>query len=341
MSLLITILTASLNNTRICNTTKCISVNLPDVNSTMAAAAQTVFGLCLVLCLLLVRGEISNGTEPFQSIKSNLMLQVLKRLDEIDQRISHLERRMQNNHHIATSVFIEKLEKISDKLESINKTLRQNVGTYYGSCQEAPAMLSDVYTIKPPASSVSPFKVYCEQSYRKGGWIVLSRRFDGSLNFTRDWVDYRDGFGTVEGEYWLGLEKMHRITGSDYFQLLVHLKDYEGTIKTALYDEFEIGNEASGYRLHLGAFVDGNAKDSLRISAGMMFSTPDRDNDEHAGSCAAYYASGWWYRNCMNANLNGLYQRNDPQNFTMNWFGFRDDLQGLKEATLMIREVSS
>ncbi|XP_050067747.1 microfibril-associated glycoprotein 4-like [Anopheles maculipalpis] len=295
-----------------------------------------------VLCFCSVRAnDTTNDVEPFQGLKTNLMLQVLKRLDEIDQRISHLERRIQSNHHITTAFIRDKLDGINDKLESINKTLRQNVGTYYASCQEAPAMLSDVYTIKPPASSVAPFRVYCEQSYRQGGWIVISRRFDGSLNFTRDWIDYRDGFGTPEGEYWLGLEKMHRITGADYFQLLVHLKDYEGTVKTALYDEFEIGNESSGYRLHLGAFVEGNAKDSLRPSVGMKFSTPDRDNDEHPGSCADYYASGWWFRNCMNANLNGVYRRLDPRNATMNWFGFRDDLQGLKEATMMIREVSS
>uniref|UniRef100_A0AAG5DRR3 Fibrinogen C-terminal domain-containing protein n=1 Tax=Anopheles atroparvus TaxID=41427 RepID=A0AAG5DRR3_ANOAO len=303
--------------------------------------------LCIALCCLAaltarpVRGVLSNETEPFQGLKTNLMFQVLKRLDEIDQRIGNLERRVQSSTYATAAVISEKLQGISDKLEGINKTLRQNVGTYYGSCLEAPAMLNDVYTIRPPASSVAPFKVYCEQTYQKGGWIVLMRRFDGSVNFTRGWMDYREGFGTVEGEYWLGLEKMHRITAADYFQLLVYLKDHDGTVKTALYDEFEVGNESTDYRLHLGTYVDGNANDSLRISAGMKFSTPDRDHDEHPGSCAAFYASGWWYRNCMNANLNGLYRRYDPNNATMNWFGFRDDLQGLKEATMMIREVSS
>ncbi|XP_058123231.1 ryncolin-1-like [Anopheles ziemanni] len=303
--------------------------------------------LCIVLCCLALltfgpaQVALSNDTEPFQELKTNLMLQVLNRLDEIDHRISNLERRIQSSNHATAEVIAEKLQGISDKLENINKTLRQNVGTYYASCQEAPAFLSDVYTIKPPASSVAPFRVYCEQSYRKGGWIVLLRRFDGSVNFTRDWMDYRDGFGTVEGEYWLGLEKIHRITAADYFQLLVHLKDHDGTVKTALYDEFEVANESTGYRLHLGSYIDGNANDSLRISNAMKFSTPDRDNDEHPGSCAAFYASGWWYRNCMNANLNGLYRQTDPNNATMNWFGFRNDLQGLKEATMMIRAVAS
>lgn len=37
-------------------------------------------------------------------------------------------------------------------------------------------------------------------------------------------------------------------------------------------------------------------------------------------------------------NLNGLYKQQDDQHQTMNWYRFRKDYQGLKEATMMIRE---
>lgn len=37
-------------------------------------------------------------------------------------------------------------------------------------------------------------------------------------------------------------------------------------------------------------------------------------------------------------NLNGLYKQKDDQHQTMNWYRFRKDYQGLKEATMMIRE---
>ncbi|XP_035785022.1 microfibril-associated glycoprotein 4-like [Anopheles albimanus] len=301
--------------------------------------------IIITLCVVLLSCAPMRGdpleVEPFQEPKTTLMLQILKRLDEIDQRISLVERKIQGNQQIVVSTITRQLGGISDKLESINKTLRQNVGTYYESCVEAPEMMSDVYMIRPPASSVAPFKAFCEQRYQQGGWMLLMRRFDGSLNFTRSWTDYRDGFGDVAAEHWIGLERMHRITTSDYYELLVYLKDFDGVVKTARYSEFEVANEANGYRLNLGTFVEGNAKDSLRASDGSMFSTYDRDNDLHAGSCAAFYASGWWYRNCMNANLNGLYRQHDPNNATMNWFGFHDDLQGLKEATMMIRVVSN
>lgn len=33
---------------------------------------------------------------------------------------------------------------------------------------------------------------------------VFQRRQDGSINFFRGWEAYRDGFGKLTGEHWLG-----------------------------------------------------------------------------------------------------------------------------------------
>ena len=50
----------------------------------------------------------------------------------------------------------------------------------------------------------------------------------------------------------------------------------------------------------------------MRLHAGMQFSTKDRDNDHAGYSCAQKYMGAWWYRSCMDVNINGLYIGNHP-----------------------------
>ena len=33
---------------------------------------------------------------------------------------------------------------------------------------------------------------------------VFQRRFNGIVNFNRSWTMYEQGFGSVDGEFWLG-----------------------------------------------------------------------------------------------------------------------------------------
>lgn len=55
--------------------------------------------------------------------------------------------------------------------------------------------------------------MYCEQQFENGGWLVFQNRFDGGVDFYRSWDEYRHGFGTLDGEFWLGLEKLHQVLG--------------------------------------------------------------------------------------------------------------------------------
>ena len=69
-----------------------------------------------------------------------------------------------------------------------------------------------VYTIKPPKAA-EPFKVLCDMDTKGGGWTYFMRRFNGSQNFFQNWEEYKNGFGDLEGEFWLGLEHLYELTG--------------------------------------------------------------------------------------------------------------------------------
>ncbi|XP_037120186.1 fibrinogen C domain-containing protein 1-like [Syngnathus acus] len=65
---------------------------------------------------------------------------------------------------------------------------------------------SGVYTIFSGSNS---FEAYCNMNLDGGGWTVIQRRKDGSVDFFRGWNDYRKGFGDLAGEHWLGLKQRH------------------------------------------------------------------------------------------------------------------------------------
>ncbi|XP_049549372.1 angiopoietin-1-like [Anopheles darlingi] len=207
----------------------------------------------------------------------------------------------------------------------------------FSSCKDVPSNESGTYLIRVNNDS-EPFKVYCEQHSFGGGWIVFQYRFDGSLDFYRGWDEFRDGFGDLNKEFWLGLDKVHQITSGRKHELMVELKDFDGTYAYARYDAFEIGSESDQYDLKLLGNHSGTARNGMYSNKGAKFSTKDRDNNAAYKYCAQYFAGAWWYCNwsCTYANLNGRYiNANDSK--SMFWYSF--NFNGLSYSRMMIREL--
>jgi len=184
---------------------------------------------------------------------------------------------------------------------------------------------------------------YCDQKTRGGGWTVIQRRGDygdPKENFTRDWADYKHGFGDLNGEFWFGNDYISSLTLQTTVMLRVELEAHDGRKAWAEYDTFRVEGESQDYRVWVGGY-SGNASDSLSAHNGYKFSTVDRNNDQapKCCPCAPAYGGGWWFYSCFEANLNGEYFPDNSDNGYYRgiiwelWLGDNS----LKSARMMIR----
>nr|XP_022340181.1 ryncolin-1-like [Crassostrea virginica] len=192
-----------------------------------------------------------------------------------------------------------------------------------------------VYTIYPDMKTRK--LVYCDMTTDGGGWTVIQRRMDGSGDFDRKWKSYKEGFGNVHGEYWLGNEAMHLLTTKTSQELRVDMEKFTGEKAYAKYSTFRVGSESQKYKLTVGGYK-GNAGDSFAYSNGMKFSTKDQDHDSCSVSCAKVYHSGWWFNSCSYTHPNGMYRKTAVKSEkSVNWYQFGNEYRALKKIRLMIR----
>ena len=172
---------------------------------------------------------------------------------------------------------------------------------------------------------------------------MFQRRMDGTEDFYRGWADYVKGFGDLNGEFWLGLNKIHRLTQAANTTLRVDLADFEGQTRYAKYTTFQVLDSSTKYQLNVGGY-SGDAGDSMNPSAqghnGMKFSTKDQDNDIVSKfNCAAQYKGAWWYSDCHRANLNGLYLSGANTTFAngVNWWAWKGNRYSLKISEMRLK----
>uniref|UniRef100_A0A4X1VZ95 Angiopoietin-2 n=2 Tax=Sus scrofa TaxID=9823 RepID=A0A4X1VZ95_PIG len=198
---------------------------------------------------------------------------------------------------------------------------------------------SGTYTLTFP-NSTEETKAYCDMETGGGGWTVIQRREDGSVDFQRTWKEYKMGFGSPSGEHWLGNEFVSQVTNQKRYVLKIHLRDWEGNEAYSLYEHFYLSSEEFNYRIHLKGLTGTAGKISSISQPGNDFSTKDADNDKCICKCSQMLTGGWWFDACGPSNLNGMYypQRQNTNKFNgIKWYYWKGSGYSLKATTMMIR----
>ncbi len=183
-------------------------------------------------------------------------------------------------------------------------------------------------------------EVYCDMKTNNQRWIVLQRHMNNSVNFTRLWKDYKEGFGNLDGNMWFGLDRFHTLAGPNRRAIArfdMKHRELGSTIYYAMYTTFEVGSEAEKYKLLIGGY-SGTAGNSMDSHNQMMFTTSDNDNDKCTHNCADQWPGGWWYNCCHSANLNGEFpveSSNDAK--YMDWYRLKNSHGNIVFSEIKIR----
>ncbi|XP_041782390.1 ryncolin-4-like [Anopheles merus] len=260
----------------------------------------SVYFVLLFSFVTIVHGVKENNGE---KALSGFWYEVLEtRLDFLQYKLNEMElTRKEDQEKLDMKLFHHSLvlERLLFIINKLNQTIedftskqdqaliQRNLGLYipsilYRSCKEEPTKRSGKYAIQPNGNDV-PYVGYCDQTTFGGGWLVFQYRFDGSVDFWRNWTEYRDGFGSMDEEFWLG--------------------------------------------------------NALKSHRDMKFSTKDRRNDIHPiDDCANLYKGAWWYNECMQSHLNGLYLNRNSAT-SIGWYYYKNSWEGYAYSRMSIREV--
>lgn len=182
-------------------------------------------------------------------------------------------------------------QQISDLIELLNRS-KANGLENANSCISFTD--SEVHNI-----ALDTIQVQCNSDIAGPGWTVIKQKIPGNFSFNENWSSYQSGFGYFDDNFFLGLEKMYRLTNMQPHELYIHMRTTNGGTYFARYDSFAISNAHDQYKIiELGNF-SGNTKDFMSAFKNMPFSTYDRDNDQSSKeNCASIRESGWWYKDC-------------------------------------------
>ncbi|XP_059145965.1 ficolin-1-A-like [Physella acuta] len=154
--------------------------------------------------------------------------------------------------------------------------------------------------------------VLCDTKTDGGGWVIIQRRIKGDVEFeNKTWAQYRDGFGSFDGDLWIGNAMIRKLTHAGYTNLRIDM-EYHGEKLHALYTHFKVKEESHFYQMSYKGFSGNVRHDDFKSSNGMKFATFDFPDN----GCSLWYGrTGWWWQvskaSCGATNLNGIWACKD------------------------------
>ena len=97
---------------------------------------------------------------------------------------------------------------------------------------------------------------------------------------------------------------MHTLTQRGQWEIRVDYQKNDNTWSYLHYNQFSEGSASEESPLTVEGYSGSILSTNALCQNGMKFSTPDNDNDENGGNCAAYYKSGNRYKYCYRIKLN-------------------------------------
>ncbi|XP_060567499.1 ficolin-1-like, partial [Ruditapes philippinarum] len=134
---------------------------------------------------------------------------------------------------------------------------------------------------------------------------------NGSVGFYRNFTEYENGFGNVDGELWLGLKYIQELAEQGSTEIRLDMTRNDSTTGHETCPDFML-TEGTNYTLKIGSCIKNGFKDpffgGFDDTNQMPFTTYDRNLDTIGGNCAVREHGAWWYGyECTYVNLNGYY----------------------------------
>ncbi|KAH8299476.1 hypothetical protein KR044_001746 [Drosophila immigrans] len=144
----------------------------------------------------------------------------------------------------------------------------------------------------------NPLDASCDAS--SVGWIVMQKRIYKE-RFPKTLDSFRSGFGTLYGEMFLGLERIHLITRSQGYLLYGYIEYLDGQFRHFFNEDFQIGDEHDDYDLSaLGLFSGNLSIDSLGFSKFNKITLLNRKTSNWFDEgCSNILDAGWWFIYCL------------------------------------------